>query len=169
MSEMQYETDGVTLNRKLLDQHCNAHVMAMVENNLIMQRMVQSSPLSKTWTHVVSPMTLLRIISRNYPEEYRRRWGADEGRLLQFWTTFYDSPARREIIATHAHLTSKVPADLTRTLPVSVFEDAGPFAKGQSTDCICISSIISEGDEKVTRGSLATAIESKDDPLDTEV
>ena len=45
---------------------------------------------------------------------------------------------------------------------------AGPFAKGQSADCICVSSIISEGDEKVTRVLLATAIKSKDDPLGTE-
>ena len=159
----------LALTRKQLGQHCNAHVMAMVVNSPMMLRMVQSLPRPSRWTHVVSPMTLLQTISRNYPEEYRRRWGADEGRLLQFWTTFYDSPARRSIIATHAHLSSKVPADLTRTLPLAVFEDAGPYAKGQSADCICVSSIISEGDEKVTRVLLATAIKSKDDPLGTEV
>ena len=131
-----------------VDQHSNSHVVQFAKSLLLTNLVGTVSDPDEDWRSWVPPSELLQQISRNYPGEFERRLGANENDLQRFWTGFLGSSVGASIAGDHFFLRGKTPGTLRRVIPVTVFEDAGPYSHGGSCNCICFSAILGSGDER---------------------
>ena len=89
-----------------------------------------ASPLKNSaWTHAVLLSTWVAYITRNYPGEFRLRFGADPSIIVPFWTRFLANRERQESADQVPHLRGKTAAALQHFNPCAVHEDAGPCSK----------------------------------------
>ncbi len=102
-------------------------------------------------SNLVLPSSWVNVIARDYPREFRLHFGADARRLKPFWEEFLGRPRTGAFAARHPFLKDKTAADLAHTVPCSVHTDAGPFSKKLSCTCVSFGSLLSQGQEKVTR------------------
>ena len=130
-------------------QHCHNGLMRLLEqcgiNNLVTR--VPGSPIS----HMMLPSTYIKLLHDLYPNQFRQRLGATQSLVARFWVGFFSRPQNQDIVKRHPMLKNKVPADLATTLPCCVHQDAGPFSKTKSCDNVSFSSLLGDGDEKVTK------------------
>ena len=157
----------LALYRNRIDQNCNAQAMGFAAGLPILEVVDQLD--HSAWTDYVVPTRYLERISRHYPEQFRSIWGACPEELRDFWMGWFSGPTRRHISENHPYLSGQNHNSLCRTLPIVVFEDAGPYSKMLSCDTICFGSLAGHGPEKTTRVLLATAVKSKDNRLDTKI
>ena len=100
-------------------------------------------------THMCLPSTLVGMMHRDYPREFRLRFGADTAVLREFWSGFLARPQTRAWGQRHPFLANKGVADLVTTIPCTLHLDAGPCTKRQSCCCISWTSMLAQGGEKV--------------------
>ena len=101
-------------------------------------------------SHVCLPSTLVGMMHRDYPREFRLRFGADTAVLREFWRDFLARPQTRAWAQSHPFLANKGVADLVTTIPCTLHLDAGPCTKRQSCCCISWTSMLAQGGEKVS-------------------
>ena len=111
-----------------------------------------------TTTHFIKPTDLIGLFQDHYPLQFRLRFGADTQEVGAFWARFFDSTVRARWVDQHMFLRGKSAADLEKTIPLVVHQDAGPCSKTHSADCISFSSLLGQGSEKVTKFLLSTYI-----------
>ena len=160
--------DKLVLNlAKGFGQNSNRCVVDLVNQLPCMQIIHRID--DSTWTHYIKPSELFGHIAAHYPRSFRLRLGADPERLAEFWGNFYTqhvSDARQQFIQEHYYLKHREPSSLHHCIPLAVFEDAGPFSKSKSATCICVSSLLGIGDEKMCKFLVATCIhEAGDDDM----
>ena len=63
-------------------------------------------------SHVCLPSTLVGMMLRAYPREFRLRFGADTAALRYFWSDFLARPQTRAWAQSHPFLANKGGADL---------------------------------------------------------
>ena len=96
-------------------------------------------------THLVLPSTLVAMMFRHHPDEFKKCIGADSAKLRTFWSIFLQRPECRSWADAHPGLAGKSAGDLVTTIPCSIHADAGPATKSKSATCISWSSLVSEG------------------------
>ena len=90
------------------------------------------------------PHEVFALVATEYPEQFRKRFGADRTRLSEFWAAFGQSDWGREVIAKHPHLRDR---DLSRTVPIMVHLDTGPISRNKSMKLLQWGSLLSTGSE----------------------
>ena len=83
--------------------------------------------------HIVYPHRLFQMLFTMFREECKNYLGARTGTVLDFWQSFYNTPAGREISQRHPALIGKLPEDLLFTIPLIWHCDAAPCAKRRHT------------------------------------
>ena len=63
-------------------------------------------------SHVLLPSSLVGMMHRDYPREFRLRFGADTAVLREFWNDFLARPQTRAWAQSHPFLANKKVADL---------------------------------------------------------
>ena len=109
-------------------------------------------------THFIRPTDLIRCFQQHYPQAFKLRLGACADSVASFWRIFFRSEKRRAWAEEHRYLRGRSAHSLRNAIPVVVHQDAGPYSKAKSADCICCSSLLAEGSEKITKFLLATCV-----------
>ena len=130
-------------------QHSHAGMMELLGRCGILALL--TPVLDATVTHMVLPSTIVKVLHDSYPIAFRRRLGANKSLVRRFWVGFFSRPQNREWALQHPELRGKGPDDLATTVPCSIHEDAGPYTKTSSCNCVSLSSLIGDGDEKITK------------------
>ena len=99
----------------------------------------------------IKPTSLLKFIFEKSPAAFELRLGANSDKCSRFWEGIYASTSGREMFDLHPCLQGKTPANLRHAVPVFLHEDAGPYSKARSANCISYSSILGIGREKETK------------------
>ena len=149
-------------------QHCHQGLMRLLGKCGI-HKCITPLPSPSDVSSVLLPSTLIRLLYERYPSMFRIRLGANERMIVKFWTQFLARAENAKWAATHPALRGKLPIELRLTVPCSMHEDAGPISKLSSADCVSWSSIVGEGDEKVTHLLSWSYIKSKSSSLDKKL
>ena len=112
-------------------------------------------------THMVLPSTLTRMIHDHYPAVFQTRFGATPENTKAFWQGFFGRPENAEAIAVHPALSGKTPDDLTYCIPCTLHQDAGPYSKRRSAECISFSSLLGSGSEKTTKFLICNTMKTR--------
>ena len=111
-------------------------------------------------TVMLLPSTLVKVLWKEYPTEFRRLLGAEMSKLRTFRESFCHRKRTRAWAAAHPHLRGKSPADLVTTVPCAMHSDAGPCTKVNSAYCISWSSMLGSGGEKVSKSLAASFVKA---------
>ena len=79
---------------------------------------------------------MLKHMYANYPKVFARTVGADRRKVRDFWAGFRANPEAATFLAGHPLLHGMAEADLEYLIPLTVHEDAGPFAKKKSCNIL---------------------------------
>ena len=109
-------------------------------------------------SHVVLPSALLRCIHERHPQKFTEILGAREADLGQFWAGMLQDAEWAAHVREHRTLRDFGPADWRRVVPVTLFEDAGPYTKTHSCNVLSWGSFFASGGEKVSHFLLASYI-----------
>ena len=96
-------------------QHAHAGLLALLETIGVMELL---TPLpGGLVSHLCLPSTLVHMMHRDYPAQFKRRFGADTAKLRSFWADFLGRPRTREWAQRHPGLAGKGVGDLVTTIP----------------------------------------------------
>ena len=130
------------------DRHCLQNLVRLLGTMGVMQFL---SPVvgGGDLTHLIRPSTLFGTLLRSAPDKFRMHVvGGSDDRVLSFWEGLASSELGAQLFGIHPDLRGKRPDDLKRSIPVRVWEDAGPFTKaGGSVSVLCWSSLLGKGKE----------------------
>ena len=144
----------------------NEHMMAFLRELGVTSMLTELR--DSTWKEVVLPSAWVSKLLES-PRDFRLSFGADVQRTKEFWQAFCKDPQRVAWKEQHPFLKGRSLDDLQYTIPCCLHQDAGPVSKKLSAYCISFGSILSQGQEKVSRFLLAIAIKRKTIPLDWAV
>ena len=96
-------------------------------------------------SEVLRPSSLLRLLQTS--TSFKQMFGADETRLLEFWSSLLGSEHGRKYHALHPHLRGRSINSLRKTIPITLHEDAGPFSKTKSVNVVSWSPLLGSGAE----------------------
>ena len=126
---------------------------------------VDSGPVNT----MLLPSSLIMSLHRYYPEEFRKCFGADPNKVRSFWSCMLSSPTCRDQLRLHSVLGGLSLDELSYMIPLSLHEDAGPITKRLSANHISFSSLLSEGNEKLTHFLICTHVKKKGDNLQAKM
>jgi len=149
-------------------QHCHDGLVNLLEVCGV-NRCLTVLPAPSAVTHIILPSTLIRMMAQDYPTVFKARFGATQRRVSMFWQQFFDRDINRRWTADHAALRGKSLEDLRRCIPITIHEDAGPVSKVMSANCISFSSLLGDGDEKVTKFVSFTYVKKTDIQLNIHI
>lgn len=117
-------------------------------------------PPLQTWAGTVKdgilPYDSFHWLKELNATKFEIAFGA-RGDLTQWWTDFRASGDGLLMWNLHPWLRHKIPADLSRHVPLMLFDDAGVVGKAKSAFCRVYYSLVGKGSDKETRALLATA------------
>ena len=87
----------------------------------------------------------------DFPSHLAESLGANEEVCFRFWDRLRSSKHGPTLWAEHQWLRHFSPRELSRTLPIRIFEDGGPYTKKQSAQNLVFSSLFGKGAELDTR------------------
>lgn len=111
-------------------------------------------------SHCVLPSSMLKHIYEQYPQVFATTVGADCDKVRSFWATFRGTPEAATFLAGHPLLQGMAARDWQYLIPLTVHEDAGPYAKKKSCNVISFSSLLGEGSEKLRQWPIASYIKA---------
>ena len=139
------------------DRTCHSGIMALVKecgvHDLVHNIINHDSVIA-----CIKPTALLKLIFERSPSAFRKGLGADSDLCYKFWCGIYASAKGREFFELHPGLRGKTPADLKYTVPMGLHEDAGPYAKRRSANCVSYSGILGVGRDVETKLLYATEV-----------
>jgi hypothetical protein len=142
----------VRLSRLRSGQHAHASMMALLRERTPLLDDIRRIPSAsgETGCHMLAPSAIIRRIYANYPHEFRRRLGADDpARVRSFWEQLY-TPRNHKWLREHSILRTLSMDDLQYVIPLALHEDAAPVTKRLGANTISFSSVLAEGNEKLT-------------------
>ena len=92
-------------------------------------------------------VSYLTDTSPQRPCNFSRVLGADKSRLEAFWRNLFASPEGQAYKSLHPILRNKTVEELSSTIPVTLHEDAGPYAKGKSANSLSWQSLLGSGSD----------------------
>ena len=78
---------------------------------------------------IIAPHKMFNFLWSTFPDKFSRSLGLDPQQCFDCWSRLYSSDEGRRLWAEHPHLRDKTPADLRFTVPLTLFQDGGPFTK----------------------------------------
>ena len=145
------------------DHNCHAGLMSLMTTCGVSE-LVTSIVNPDSVIAVIKPTSLLTFIFQKSPTAFELRLGANSDKCFRFWEGIYASTAGRELFDLHPALMGKTPADLRHAVPLFLHEDAGPYSKRRSANCVSYSSILGIGREKDTKMLFSSEVKfSKED------
>ena len=93
---------------------------------------------------------ILSAVVKELPRRVQTAMGCMPNYHLAILAIAVPKASPEKMIDDHPILRGSQPEDLDHTLPLTVFEDAGPYAVGHSAIIISMGSPMSWGDEKIT-------------------
>ena len=139
---------AVRLSQVPSEQHANEGMMHLLEQCSVASKL--TSFTDGNITDFIMPSTWVRIL-HTYPHEFTMRFGADKVKLRRFWGEFQARPANTRCMEQHPALAGKTLSQLSMTIPLTVHADGAPFTKSSSCYCIHFSSMLSMGEERLTK------------------
>ena len=94
----------------------------------------------------ILPSTVFQFVAQ-FPRQFRLRMASSKDACIDFWRNLFSTPEGMEMKQLHRHLKNKTLAQLARTIPVRLHEDAGPFTKTKSMNVISWSSLLGRGSD----------------------
>jgi len=131
-------------------QHCHESLVRLLQACGV-NRCLTSLPSPSDVSHIILPSTIIKVAAQDYPTLFKKYFGANARKVEMFWRGFFESGFNREWAAAHPCLHGKSLEQLRNSIPITIHEDAGPISKNLSANCISFSSLLGEGDEKVTK------------------
>ena len=125
-------------------RNCNRALMNQLKGLRVMQ-LIEAIPRSQV-THMIPPHSLIGTLSK-HQRVFEKVLGAVPASVEQFWTNLHSSAEGRHLFEEHKQLIGKTPADLRHTLPLTIHQDAGPYAKHRSVEEVSWSSCLGKGSE----------------------
>ena len=109
------------------------------------------------FSYLLPPHRLLGEMCRLSPEKFQRDMGADSDMCFKFWCGLRQSESGAKLWQQHSQLRNRTPNDLRYCIPITIFEDGGPYGKmNRSAHVVSISSILSRGAEIDIKHVVAT-------------
>jgi len=114
---------------------------------------------------VVPPHEMMRWLQETSQSKFEKCLGGKPGGVADWWAEFRAQPKGREMWDAHPWLKDRSPSDLSRHLPLMIFDDAGPVSNTSSSFIRCFYSLLGGGSERETRFLIGTGIkeEGKED------
>ena len=94
----------------------------------------------------ILPSTVVRLIARS-ETQFKMRLAPSTTEMQLFWEQFFSSESGMAYKAVHPHLRTMTTAQLASRFAIRVHEDAAPYTKNYSMDCISWSSLHGRGKE----------------------
>ena len=107
---------------------------------------------------IVLPHEMMGWLQDTSPAKFEKRLGGKPSGIANWWAELQAQPKGRELWAAHPWLRGRRPKDLSRRLPLMVFDDAGPVSNVSSSFIRCWYSLLGGGSEKETRFLINTGI-----------
>lgn len=147
-------------------QRCHRGAMDLLEMCGLVGLLTE---LSGDVTHCLLPSTMVRVLETFYPYDFKKRLGADECKLRDFWTQLLARPRWADVAENHPVLQGKSIDDLSKMIPCTLHVDAGPVTKTKSANCMCWSSLLGQGSEKLTIFPICTHLKDTSTKTDEEI
>jgi hypothetical protein len=96
-------------------------------------------------THIIRPSRLLDLLYSRYPNEFTGLVGADPTKLGHFWKEMRKSPEFAAHVARTPFLRDLDADSWMYMVPLSIHEDAGPYAKRGSANVVSFSGLLARG------------------------
>ena len=125
------------------EQHCQENLLRMLSGIGISDYITRVDG-NGSLKDVITPSSIFKLFSK-YPDKCRKQFGMHAGDMHDFWLNLLSSPQGIELQRCHPHLRGKTAHDLRHTVCLSLHEDAGPYAKGKSTNIISWGSVTGDG------------------------
>ena len=130
------------------ERHCLNNLLNLLRSHTDITTLISVCQSSTgTVDCVIAPTAIFNILLARSPVKFAQVMGAQEERLVAFWTGLFASPQGLEFQRLHPHLRNKSPEDLKHTVPLRLHEGAGPFSKGGSVNVISWSPLRGRGIE----------------------
>ena len=123
-------------------QNCNRQLGNFL-GKLNASKLIEAVPRSLV-SHLVPPHLLFQALI-HHGDVAQKSLGAKPDEVLQFWEGLYASDEGKLFASEHKQLIGKTPQDLCHTLPLTIHEDAGPYAKNRSVVEVSWASILGRG------------------------
>ena len=107
---------------------------------------------------IVLPHEMMGWLQDTNPAKFEKCLGGKPSGIANWWAELQAQPKGRELWAAHPWLRGRRPKDLSRHLPLMVFDDAGPVSNVSSSFIRCWYSLLGGGSEKETRFLINTGI-----------
>ena len=157
LCRLALRTDGSKFWHRKRPQNTLRQIMQMFEKQPSVSRFL--TYLSEGSIKVfVKPSAMIAYVHQNFPKKFKRIFGAEEAKLVQFWREFLASEDGKAMAELNPFLKDKNPEELSKSIPLVIHEDAGPYAKGKSMNIINFSSLLANGAEHDTKLCIATHV-----------
>ena len=129
----------------------NAHrdlLKALCKAGMAFDGMISRVGVTESFSAFIKPHVLLHVLSSVAPDRFARSFGADTELTFKFWSGLRMSSEGQTLWGESVYLRGRLPSDLIHTLPMTLFEDAAPYAVNKSVDTIFICSLLGLGAER---------------------
>ena len=130
------------------DQNCHRRLLKLFLDDCSFNNFLSSiDGADSSVTSVIKPSAILQILHRSDPATFSRVMGADKSRLEAFWRNLFASPEGQQYKSIHPVLRNKTVEELSSTIPITLHEDAGPYAKGKSANSLSWQPLLGSGSD----------------------
>ena len=136
--------------------HCQHNLLKLMGSTCGFDEMINSS--DGEITDVLLPSALIRMYYTSNRDQFVKSFGADENKLLAFWTGLFSSASGKQLKQETPFLRHKTPEQLKRTIPLTLHQDAAPFTKRRGADCLTWGALCGVGSDSETRWLAASYI-----------
>ena len=114
------------------DGNANGNLIKLFEDCGITHFIDQAGNGIGSVSHLIKPSSIIRMLARQDLAKFEQCMGAVEDNLVSFWHGYFSSGEGREYCAVHCKLSGYSADSLSRTIPLLLHQDAGPFSKTKS-------------------------------------
>ena len=111
----------------------------------------------------ILPSNVIKLIGRT-PGQFKKRLAPSADAMQLFWEDFFSSETGMAYKNLHPFLRNATAQQLRSKFPMRIHQDAGPFSKNLSVDCIGWSSLYGEGNEMETKSYVMSTSRCMNDP-----
>ena len=144
------------------DQNIHRHLMHVFGTTLGFDRLLTTFT-SDLISAGLLPSQLFRLVFKHNRATFLRIYGFSEN-LEQYWEQLFSTPDGRAMRFENPSLRGKTPFQLRHTAPVTLHEDAGPFAKQSSCNLIQYSAVTAKGKDYETKLLYASFLKNTSQP-----
>ena len=136
------------------DQNCHLRLTKLIAESCGFGKLI--TPLAGFVNSAILPSQIFRRLHSSNRTAFKRVFGADPKVVEKFWSDFFASEGGLRFKDQRPELRGKTPSQLRTLLPITLHEDAGPYAKKKSVHEISWGPIMGGGSDWESRFVFAT-------------